>query len=119
MDQNQTNAVQAVVSSLENFDIDQLESVRASLIKLIEARQQEFQAEARREIMKLMQKAGLSLSDINGGAANGEKKVKNQVASKYAHPQNPENKWTGRGRQPLWVVDWLANGGSLDDLLIK
>ena len=27
--------------------------------------------------------------------------------------------WTGRGRQPKWVEDYLAAGGSLDTVRIK
>lgn len=27
--------------------------------------------------------------------------------------------WTGRGRQPQWVVDYIAKGGKLEDLEIK
>lgn len=38
---------------------------------------------------------------------------------RYRHPTNPGQTWTGRGRRPAWVNEWLAGGGSLDDLLSK
>lgn len=38
---------------------------------------------------------------------------------KYVNPHNPEQTWTGHGRQPQWVKDHLAAGGSLQDLLIQ
>lgn len=37
---------------------------------------------------------------------------------KYANPANPTMTWTGRGRKPQWVLDWIAGGGSLGDLLV-
>lgn len=41
------------------------------------------------------------------------------VAPKYRDPKNPALTWTGRGRQPRWVVDAVAGGTSLDKLLIS
>jgi DNA-binding protein H-NS len=32
--------------------------------------------------------------------------------------QNPDQTWTGRGRQPGWVKEALGKGKSLDDLAI-
>ena len=40
------------------------------------------------------------------------------VAPKYASVANPDVTWSGRGRQPLWVQDYISTGGNLDDLLI-
>jgi ribosome modulation factor len=38
------------------------------------------------------------------------------VAARYRHPSDTSLTWTGRGRKPAWVQNWLDNGGSLDDL---
>lgn len=41
------------------------------------------------------------------------------AATKYRHPENPDLCWTGRGRKPKWVEQWLATAGAtLDQLLI-
>ena len=43
-----------------------------------------------------------------------------KVAPKYCHPDQKTLTWTGRGRKPYWVVEWLASSkGSLDQLAIK
>jgi DNA-binding protein H-NS len=44
------------------------------------------------------------------------KVVEKVVAVKYRHPNNPALSWSGRGKRPLWVVEALAAGKSLDDL---
>ena len=44
--------------------------------------------------------------------------VVNKVKVKYRHPENAGLEWTGRGRKPKWVEAWVANGGSLDNLLV-
>lgn len=34
----------------------------------------------------------------------------------YVHPDDPELCWSGRGKKPKWVENWLAAGNTLDDL---
>lgn len=40
------------------------------------------------------------------------------VAQKYRNPANEAETWSGRGRKPKWVEEFLTNGGSLESLLI-
>ena len=46
-------------------------------------------------------------------------KPKNSPAPKYAHPEDPSITWTGRGRKPVWALNWINDGKSLDELLIQ
>ncbi len=62
---------------------------------------------------KAVQEFGFSLGEVSGGCQTGAK-----VAPRYRNPSNPDQTWTGRGRKPLWVVDALNSGKSLDDLAI-
>ncbi|HEX6733509.1 MAG TPA: H-NS histone family protein [Azonexus sp.] len=55
----------------------------------------------------------LLTKDAKAKAATGAK-----VRVKYRHPQDAALEWTGRGRKPKWVEAWMANGGSLDNLLV-
>ncbi|HCU06292.1 MAG TPA: endonuclease [Holosporales bacterium] len=41
--------------------------------------------------------------------------AKTPVAIKY---RSGDNTWTGRGRQPKFIVDHIANGGKIEDLLV-
>src|SRR3954451_17029592 len=41
------------------------------------------------------------------------------VSPKYRNPDNPEETWAGRGRQPKWVEDRLSQGTPLEALLIN
>ena len=81
------------------------------------AKKQEVAAKVR----KLAQDNGLDISDLM--SADKAKKTKAnktraKVAPKYKNPTNSAETWTGRGRQPLWVVDALKGGKSLENLLI-
>jgi DNA-binding protein H-NS len=41
-----------------------------------------------------------------------------KVLPKYCNPSAPEETWSGRGKQPRWVVAALQSGHKLEDLLI-
>lgn len=38
---------------------------------------------------------------------------------RYRNPDDPAQTWTGRGKQPKWVSDWVASGKSLDGLQVN
>lgn len=48
-------------------------------------------------------------------ASPSESTAKTPVAIKY---RQGEFTWTGRGRQPKFIVDHLATGGKIEDLLV-
>ena len=50
------------------------------------------------------------------GAVTGKKA---EVKAKYANPADAAVTWSGRGRKPGWVNDWLAAGKNLGDLEIQ
>ena len=41
-----------------------------------------------------------------------------RVLPKYRNPNNPAEKWSGRGKQPHWVQAQLKAGKKLDHFLI-
>ena len=41
-----------------------------------------------------------------------------KVLPKYRNPSAPTETWSGRGKQPRWLVAALRSGNKLDDLLI-
>lgn len=80
---------------------------------------------AKKDLLKKMQKmasdAGVPLSELLGkkagrkpGAPKGRK-----VPPKYRNPADASQTWTGRGRQPAWVVACLKGGKKIESLLIK
>ena len=58
------------------------------------------------------QEHGCNLKDL----LDDESLKKTAVAAKYAHPENADQTWTGRGRKPRWVQEALDAGKTLDDL---
>ena len=47
------------------------------------------------------------------------KKERRKTSIKPKYTDAHGNTWTGRGRRPQWVDEWLRNGSELDALLIE
>jgi DNA-binding protein H-NS len=41
------------------------------------------------------------------------------VPAKYRNPKQPSETWSGRGKQPRWLVAQLRSGKRIDDFKIK
>ncbi len=85
-----------------------------------------------RKMKKMAEEEGLSFDEVIGEAsqsASGESKPEKQTRKrgpkpnlkkgsklplKYFHPENPEMGWSGHGRKPQWIIDWLAQDKPLE-----
>lgn len=101
---------------ISNISLAELKSLLTQIPKEIERREKEEKIKARKEIEAFAAERGFSLSELLGDAP--AKKERTPVAVKYKHPSDATLAWTGRGRQPKWVVDFLASGGSLTQLAV-
>ena len=100
---------------LSPLTLAQLRELNQVLPKEIERREKEERAAVRAEIEQLARQRGFEISDLLGVP---DQKPKITVAIKYRHPQNSTLTWTGRGRKPKWVDEFLNNGGTMEQLLI-
>jgi DNA-binding protein H-NS len=101
---------------ISNIPVAELKSLLAQIPKEIERREKEEKLQVRKEIIAFAAERGFALSDLVDEAP--AKKARTPVAVKYKHPSDSTLVWTGRGRQPKWVVSFLANGGTLGQLLV-
>ncbi|WP_341367001.1 H-NS histone family protein [Yoonia sp. BS5-3] len=66
---------------------------------------------------------GFSLAEITGSVAEkktrkGKPGPKTASAPKYRNPDNPDQTWTGKGRQPEWFKAAIASGATPDAMEI-
>lgn len=91
------------------------EEVKIQLEKTEEdERRQAFEA-----IVEAAKKVGLAPKDLlrrYGQDAPAAATAKEAPAAAYRNPANAAETWTGRGRKPRWVTEWLDAGKSLEDL---
>lgn len=65
------------------------------------------------QVRELASQNGIEVSEIIsklGGELSGAKqaKTRKRVKPKYQHPTDPTIKWSGQGRHPKWVLDYIG-----------
>lgn len=101
---------------LSKLSVSELHDLQGKIKNVLKEREQTERAQAREQILAIAQKAGISLKELIGAAK--PRSGKGSVAVRYRHPSNAALQWTGRGRQPKWVQEWVASGQPLDALRV-
>ncbi|MDR0634223.1 MAG: H-NS histone family protein [Azoarcus sp.] len=105
---------------LENLPLPELRTLRAQVETEIRRRGSATQRLIKR-VQKLAADQGLSLNEliaVAGGTAEVPATSRSGGTIKYRNPVNPSQGWTGHGRKPGWVIEYIANGGTLDKLAV-
>ena len=107
-------------TDLENMEIQELKSLIASaeavLARKVEGQRANFMSEMKARAEEL----GLDFDEmIKVRAPRGRARARGSaLAPKYRHPENPDLTWSGRGRMPAWVKEFM-NAGKEDEIRIK
>lgn len=103
-----------VEMDLEKMSLKELRDLRNKLDRAINTYEDRRRREALSAVEEAAKAHGFNLTELTAA----KKSRGGSVAAKYAHPENPELTWTGRGRKPKWVSEALDSGKSLEDLAI-
>jgi DNA-binding protein H-NS len=107
-------------ADLSKIDLPELRELEIELNQLLKRVAHEKVARARERIEQLAEEVGLPISEIVANVPlSSRKRVRRPARKKYCNPEAPTVTWTGKGRKPKWVVEHLAKGGQLSELLIR
>jgi DNA-binding protein H-NS len=103
---------------LSNHSLSLLRALQQQVEDEIKKRQKDEVAEVQKRILDLAKSVGMTVEQIMAGTQN--RKPTKTATVRYQHPDQPELQWTGRGRKPHWIQEYLnASGKALDSLLIR
>lgn len=100
-------------TDLDALSLGELRDLRNKVEKAINSYEDRRKKEALAAVELAAREHGFNLADLTGVKA-----ARNRIAAKYANPDNAAQTWSGRGRKPRWIQDYLGSGRSLDDLEI-
>ncbi|ABQ13559.1 H-NS family nucleoid-associated regulatory protein [Dichelobacter nodosus] len=94
------------IDALSNDDFETLINY---IDKERKKRAREIIAEAQRQASRFAQDIAPTVS----------RKTASKRPPKFANPDNPEQTWSGMGRQPDWYKAYIDKGGNEKNMLIK
>jgi len=115
---------------LKSLSLGKLSTLNQRIAREIEMRERVGKADVIKKLRKMAAAEGFTLEELlslpqkpQATAPAKAKRTRRAVAKqkaplpiRYAHPGNPELKWSGRGRRPAWVAQWSQNGGAMSAL---
>lgn len=100
---------------LSKMSLGDLRNLQDAIKQEMKKREHQEVAKAREQILAIAQSVGVPLKELISSGRGGKT---GSVAVRYRHPDNASQQWTGRGRQPKWVKEWVDSGKSMDALRV-
>lgn len=100
---------------LSTMTMIQLRHLQDQLAQELKRRERKDLTQARDQILAIAQGAGIPLKQL---IIDDRPPRAGKVAVRYRNPDNAEQQWTGRGRQPLWFKSWVESGQSIELLRV-
>lgn len=102
--------------NLEKLSYAELLELRDNVQEAMDQRRSEERKELREKLRQLVAESGFELEEVI--PKRSDKRKFGKVAIKYRNPDDPTQTWTGRGRQPKWLVAELKRGRKLEDFAV-
>lgn len=104
---------------LSSLNFEQLSQLEVAVKQEKQSRRAQEEEILFREIREKLSALGLNAQEIAARLGGGKSSAaKPRLPGVYRDPNNAENTWSGRGRKPLWVLAWLEQGRSIEELKI-
>jgi len=113
---------------LNKMTITELRRLRGKVDAELKRRDDSARKEVLKQVKKIAAEHGVALADVLAeskprAAAKAPAKASTskgkRVPVKFRNPADASQGWTGRGRKPRWVEEWIASGKSIEELLIQ
>lgn len=117
---------------LNSMSLGDLRRLQTRVATEIQRRGDNVRKTLLKKMKKMIEDEGLSFSDVMGeiSETDSNKPVKQvrrrgpkpvlkkgaKLPYKYFNPENPATGWSGHGRKPQWIIDWLAQDKPLSAL---
>lgn len=113
---------------LSTLDFAQLKALHEQVGKQIAGTRQQELKRAAQQIEEIAKSLDMGVSELleETGVLNPKTKSSKGKAGPgvkapalYQNPSDPSQTWSGRGRQPGWIVKHQEGGGKLEDMKIQ
>jgi DNA-binding protein H-NS len=105
-------------TEFDSMSIDELWDLHEELAKALAARITSEKAVLEDRLKQLTQTAS-GVHQTKSSVPAGTRRPYPTVVPKYQNPEDTSETWSGRGKQPRWLVALLTAGKAIDDFRIS
>jgi DNA-binding protein H-NS len=104
---------------ISDLSVEDLKRLQVEAEALILSKKDQAIEDAYNQIIAIAVAVGFSVEELlELGEQKRKKTTRKAVEPRYRNKNNTEETWTGRGKQPRWLVAELEKGAKLEDFLI-
>lgn len=104
---------------LSVLSVSQLALLQEELDKQRASAQERERQAVKSRVVEVLESAGYSVADLHN-LFPGSGRQTSQARAAYRHPTKRHVFWTGKGRKPQWLIEYVSvEGQTLDDLRVK
>ncbi|EPD3321476.1 H-NS histone family protein [Acinetobacter baumannii] len=104
---------------ISELSVEELKRLQEEAEALIASKKDQAIEDAYNQIIEIAENVGFSVEQLlEFGAQKRKKTTRKSVEPRYCNKNNAEETWTGRGKQPRWLVAEIEKGAKLEDFLI-
>ena len=104
---------------ISKLSVEELKRLQVEAEALIVSKKDQAIEDAYDQIVAIADGLGFSIEELlELGEQKRKKTTRKAVEPRYRNKNNPEDTWTGRGKQPRWLVAEVEKGAKLEDFLI-
>jgi DNA-binding protein H-NS len=104
---------------ISKLSVEELKRLQVEAEALIVSKKDQAIEDAYDQIVAIADGLGFSIEELlELGEQKRKKTTRKAVEPRYRNKNNTEETWTGRGKQPRWLVAELEKGAKLEDFLI-
>ncbi|MGQ1258771.1 MULTISPECIES: H-NS family nucleoid-associated regulatory protein [Acinetobacter calcoaceticus/baumannii complex] len=107
------------MTDISALSIQELKDLQVQAEELINQKKEQAIEDAYNQVNEIAEGVGLTINQLLEIGSQKFKKQRKVVEPRYRNKKNAAETWTGRGKQPRWLVAEIEKGAKLEDFLIK
>jgi len=105
---------------LDGMSVDEMWMLHERIAQVLSVRLTSEKRELEKRLAQLRRENEMhSVSTEASGGVSRERRKYPRVYPKYRNPNDPSETWSGRGKQPRWLVAALKTGHKIEEFMIS
>lgn len=104
---------------LDGMSVDEMWMLHERIAQVLSVRLTSEKRELEKRLAQLRRENEMHSVSAEASGVSRERRKYPRVYPKYRNPNDPSETWSGRGKQPRWLVAALKTGHKIEEFMIS